>query len=60
MSDDQTNPYTVAGMAAMMQPNKYINAAYRNQPLPIPGYMGTPTDAQGKPIQKLPRRADPA
>ena len=53
MSDDQTNPFTVAGMAAMMQPNKYINAAYRNQPLPIPGYMGTPTDAQGKPIQSF-------
>ena len=50
MADDQTNPYTIAGMAAMMQPNKYINPAFQNKPLPLPGFYGTPTDAQGNPI----------
>ena len=51
MADDQTNPYTIAGMAAMMQPNKYIDPAYKDKPLPLPGFYGTPTDAQGNPIQ---------
>ena len=53
MADDQTNPYTIAGMAAMMQPNKYINPAYKDKPLPLPGFYGTPTDAQGNPIQSF-------
>ena len=51
MADDQTNPFTLAGMTAMMQPNKYINPAYQGKPLPLPGFYGTPTDAQGNPIQ---------
>ena len=53
MADDQTNPYTMMGMAAMMQPNKYINPAYKDKPLPLPGFYGTPTDAQGNPIQSF-------
>ena len=53
MADDQTNPYTIAGMAAMMQPNKYIDPAYKDKPLPLPGFYGTPTDAQGNPIQSF-------
>ena len=51
MADDQQNPFTMAGMMQMMQPNKYINPAYKDKPLPLPGFYGTPTDAQGKPIQ---------
>ena len=51
MADDQTNPFTIAGMAGMMMPNPYT--AYKGQPLPMPGYMGTPTDAQGNPIQSF-------
>ena len=46
---DQTNPYTQLGMMGMMMPNPYTQ--YGGKPLPIPGYMGTPTDAQGTPIQ---------
>ena len=46
---DQTNPYTQLGMMGMMTPNPYTQ--YGGKPLPIPGYMGTPTDAQGNPIQ---------
>ena len=53
MADDQQNPFTMAGMMAMMQPNKYINPAYKDKPLPLPGFYGTPTDAQGKPIQSF-------
>ena len=53
MADDQQNPFTMAGMMAMMQPNKYINPAYQGKPLPLPGFYGTPTDAQGKPIQSF-------
>ena len=45
---DQTNPFTMMGMAGMMMPNPYTQ--YKGA-LPMPGYMGTPTDAQGKPIQ---------
>ena len=45
---DQTNPYTQLGMMGMMMPNPYTQ--YGGKPLPIPGYMGTPTDAQGNPI----------
>ena len=48
---DQTNPFTIAGMASMMQPNPYTQ--YGGKPLPIPGYMGAPTDAQGNPIQSF-------
>ena len=51
MADDQQNPFTMAGMMQMMQPNKYINPAYKDKPLPLPGFYGTPTDAQGNPIQ---------
>ncbi len=50
MADDQTNPFTIAGMAGMMMPNPYTQ--YKGQ-LPIPGYSGTPTDAQGNPIQSF-------
>ena len=46
---DQTNPYVTAGMAGMMLPNPYT--AFKGAPLPMPGYMGTPTDAQGNPIR---------
>jgi hypothetical protein len=46
---DQTNPYTQLGMMGMMMPNPYTQ--YGGKALPIPGYMGTPTDAQGNPIQ---------
>ena len=53
MADDQQNPFTMAGMMQMMQPNKYINPAYKDKPLPLPGFYGTPTDAQGKPIQSF-------
>ena len=53
MADDQQNPFTMAGMMGMMQPNKYINPAYKDKPLPLPGFYGTPTDAQGKPIQSF-------
>ena len=53
MSDDQTNPYTMMGMMGMMQPNKYIDPAYKDKPLPLPGFYGTPTDAQGNPIQSF-------
>ena len=45
---DQQNPFTMAGMMGMMMPNPYTQ--YKGQ-LPIPGYSGTPTDAQGNPIQ---------
>jgi hypothetical protein len=51
MADDQTNPYVTMGMLGMMTPNKYIDPAYQNKSLPIPGFSGTPTDAQGNPIQ---------
>ena len=47
---DQTNPYTQLGMMGMMMPNPYTQ--YKGQ-LPMPGYMGTPTDAQGNPIQSF-------
>ena len=58
---DQTNPFTMAGMMGMMQPNKYIDPAYRDQALPLPGfYTGQgsnvyqpPTDAMGNPIQSF-------
>lgn len=40
----------MAGMAGMMMPNPYTQ--YKGQ-LPMPGYMGTPTDAQGNPIQSF-------
>ena len=46
---DQTNPFTQYGMMQMMQPNPYTQYG-QGQRLPIPGYMGTPTDAQGNPI----------
>ena len=45
---DQTNPFVTMGMAGMMMPNPYTQ--YKGA-LPMPGYMGTPTDAQGNPIQ---------
>ena len=50
MADDQQNPFTMMGMLQMMQPNPYTQ--YKGR-LPIPGYMGTPTDAMGKPIQSF-------
>ena len=53
MASDQQNPFTMMGMMQMMQPNKYINPAYKDKPLPIPGFLGTPTDAQGNPIQSF-------
>ena len=53
MADDQTNPFTVAGMAAMMQPNKYTDPSLQGKPLQLQGYRGTPTDAMGNPIQSF-------
>ena len=53
MAEDQTNPFTVAGMAAMMQPNKYTDPALQGKPLQLQGYRGTPTDAMGRPIQSF-------
>ena len=53
MADDQTNPFTVAGMAAMMQPNKYTDPSLQGKPLQLQGYRGTPTDAMGRPIQSF-------
>ena len=56
---DQTNPFTMAGMMGMMQPNKYIDPAYKDKPLPLPGFywqaqcLPPPTDAQGNPIQSF-------
>ena len=57
MADDQ-NPFTMMGMLQMMQPNKYVDPAYKDKALPMPGYVGTafggspgPTDAMGKPIK---------
>ena len=47
---DQTNPYTQLGMMGMMMPNPYTQ--YKGQ-LPMPGYMGTPTDTEGSPIQSF-------
>lgn len=47
---DQQNPFTMMGMMQMMQPNPYTQ--YKGQ-LPIPGYMGTPTDALGNPIKSF-------
>ncbi len=52
MADDQQNPFTMMGMMQMMQPNPYTQYG-QGQRLPIPGYMGTPTDAQGNPIQSF-------
>jgi hypothetical protein len=53
MADDQQNPFTMMGMMQMMQPNKYISPQYKDKPLPIPGFLGAPTDAQGNPIQSF-------
>ena len=53
MADDQTNPFTIAGMAAMMQPNKYTDPSLQGKPLQLQGYRGTPTDAMGRPIQSF-------
>ena len=50
---DQTNPFTMAGMMGMMMPNKYIDPAYKDKSLPLPGFYGAPTDAQGNPIQSF-------
>ena len=50
MASDQQNPFELAGMMQMMLPNPYTQ--YKGQ-LPMPGYMGTPTDAQGNPIQSF-------
>ena len=47
---DQQNPFTMAGMMGMMMPNPYTQ--YKGA-LPIPGYMGTPTDALGNPIKSF-------
>ena len=43
-------PSRMTGMMGMMMPNPYTQ--YKGQ-LPMPGYMGTPTDAQGNPIQSF-------
>jgi hypothetical protein len=53
MADDQTNPFVMAGMAAMMQPNKYTDPSLQGKPLQLQGYRGTPTDAMGRPIQSF-------
>jgi hypothetical protein len=39
-------------MSGFYSPNKYSN--FQNQRLPMPGYVGAPTDALGRPIQPPP------
>lgn len=53
MPDDQTNPFTIAGMMGMMTPNPYTDPSLQGQPLKLQGYRGTPTDAMGRPIQSF-------
>ena len=50
MSDDQTNPFTVAGMAAMMQPNKYTDPSLQGKPLQLQDIAARPlaSDGQGR------------
>ena len=54
MADDN-NPladiYNAAALPYMLGPNKY--SAFNGNPLPLQGYAGTPTDAQGRPIQSF-------
>ena len=50
---DQTNPFVMAGMMGMMMPNKYTDPAFKDKPLGLQGYYGTPTDAMGNPIQSF-------
>ena len=47
MADDQQNPFTMAGMMQMMQPNKYIDPRFKDKPLPLPEFRGPATDAMG-------------
>jgi hypothetical protein len=49
MADD---PALDLSMLGMYGPNTFSN--YQGQRLPMPGYVGTPTDAMGKPIQPPP------
>ena len=59
MSDGSDNPILDMGLLGMMQPNPYLNPAYANKPLALPGfYTGSagsqpPTDAMGNPIQSF-------
>ena len=54
MADDN-NPladiYNAAALPYMLGPNKY--SAFNGNPLSLQGYSGTPTDAQGRPIQSF-------
>lgn len=54
MADDN-NPladiYNAAALPYMLGPNKY--SAFNGNPLSLQGYAGTPTDAQGRPIQSF-------
>jgi hypothetical protein len=49
MADD--NPFVDMGLLSMMQPNPYIDPAFRSKPLQLPGFRGVATNAAGKPIQ---------
>ena len=58
MSDGSDNPILDMGLLGMMQPNPYLNPAYANKPLALPGfYTGSagsqpPIDAMGNPGSK--------
>src|SRR5207344_207454 len=41
--------YNLAFAPNMLLPNQFSN--FKGKPIPMPGYSGTPTDAQGRPIQ---------
>jgi hypothetical protein len=49
---DFSNTDAQLAMSGFYGPNKYSN--FQNQRLPMPGYVGTPTDAMGNPIQAQP------
>jgi hypothetical protein len=51
-SDPFQGVYSAELMGGMYGPNKY--SQFNNAPLPLPGYVGTPTDAMGNPIQPPP------
>ena len=50
-SDGSDNPILDMGLLGMMQPNPYLNPAYANKPLALPGFRGVATNAMGQPIQ---------
>ena len=56
MADDQQNPFTMAGMMAMMLPNKYTNPAFKDKPLQLQGFSARPP-TRGQADPELSRRA---